>query len=189
MKIAGSIKINGNCPSKMKLYEDIESKLTVEFTKTHVRQGIDLGRMKITREEKEGIAKKLENKIPVETILDDIRNSINQKLERIHLITQQVIKNIREEYNISSDGILDSHDVTFFGIPEKIQLCPWHVDRSWRRSIPRLITKKEIQVEAYKKVRILLVETDEAAFDIMLKGALKMFDEKEEMKEFKRYFE
>ncbi|GFT88103.1 hypothetical protein TNCV_2449371 [Trichonephila clavipes] len=115
MKIAGSIKINGNCPSKMKLYEDIESKLTVEFTKTHVRQGIDLGRMKITREEKE--------------------------------------------------------------------------DRSWRRSISRLITKKEIQVEAYKKVRILLVETDEAAFDIMLKGALKMFDEKEEMKEFKRYFE
>ncbi|GFX64566.1 uncharacterized protein TNCV_2811911 [Trichonephila clavipes] len=94
MKIAGSNKINGNCPSKMKLYEDIESKLTVEFTKTHVGHGIDLGQMKITREEKEDIAKKLENKIPVEAILDDIRNSINQKLERIHLITQQDIKNI-----------------------------------------------------------------------------------------------
>ncbi|GFW88231.1 DUF5641 domain-containing protein [Trichonephila clavipes] len=35
MKIAGSSKINGNCPSKMKVYEDIESKVTVEFTKTH----------------------------------------------------------------------------------------------------------------------------------------------------------
>ncbi|GFX44398.1 uncharacterized protein TNCV_1394191 [Trichonephila clavipes] len=86
MKIAGSNKINGNCPSKMKVYEDIESKVTVKFTKTHVGHGIDLGRMKITREEKEDIAKKLENKIPVEAILDDIRNSINQKLERIHLI-------------------------------------------------------------------------------------------------------
>ncbi|GFW68722.1 hypothetical protein TNCV_3639371 [Trichonephila clavipes] len=68
-------------------------------------------------------------------------------------------------------------------------LCTWHVDRSWRRSIARLITKKEMQVEAYKIVRSLLVETDEAAFDIMLKEALKMFDEKEEMKEFKMYFE
>ncbi|GFY52817.1 uncharacterized protein TNIN_292641 [Trichonephila inaurata madagascariensis] len=101
MKIAGSNKINGNCPSKMKVYEDIESKVTVEFMKTHVGHGIDLGQMKITREEKEDIARKLENKIPVEAILDDIRNSMNQKLERIHLITQQDIKNIKEEYNIS----------------------------------------------------------------------------------------
>ncbi|GFU51458.1 hypothetical protein TNCV_81031 [Trichonephila clavipes] len=69
----------------MKVYEDIESKVTVEFKKTHVEHGIDFGRMKITREETEDIAKKLENKIPVEAILDDIRNSINQKLERIYL--------------------------------------------------------------------------------------------------------
>ncbi|GFX90983.1 uncharacterized protein TNCV_197611 [Trichonephila clavipes] len=78
---------------------------------------------------------------------------------------------------------------TVFGIPEKRLLCTWHVDRSWRRSIARLITKKEMQVEAYKIVRSLLVETDEAAFDIMLKEALKMFDEKEEKEEFKIYFE
>ncbi|GFQ90679.1 uncharacterized protein TNCT_478391 [Trichonephila clavata] len=71
MKMAGSNKIKGNCPSKMKVYEDIESKVTVEFTKTHVGHGINLGRMKITRED---IARKLENKIPIEAILDDIKN-------------------------------------------------------------------------------------------------------------------
>ncbi|GFU83025.1 hypothetical protein TNCV_64961 [Trichonephila clavipes] len=58
-----------------------------------------------------------------------------------------------------------------FGIPEKRLLCTWLVDRSGRRSISRLITKKEIQVEAYKIVRSLLVETDKASFDIMLKEA------------------
>ncbi|GFY42737.1 uncharacterized protein TNIN_6981 [Trichonephila inaurata madagascariensis] len=79
MKIAGSNKINGNYPSKMKVYEDIESKVTVEFTKTHVGYGIDLGRMEITREEKEDRARKLENKIPVEAVLDEIRNSMNEK--------------------------------------------------------------------------------------------------------------
>ncbi|GFW05710.1 c2H2-type domain-containing protein [Trichonephila clavipes] len=41
MKIAGSNKINGNFPSMMKVYEDIESKVTVEFTKTHVGHGMD----------------------------------------------------------------------------------------------------------------------------------------------------
>ncbi|GFQ68720.1 hypothetical protein TNCT_91621 [Trichonephila clavata] len=90
MKIAGSNKINGNCPSKMKVYEDIESKVTVEFTKTHVGHGINLGRMKITREEKEDIVRKLENIIPIEAIWDDIRNSVNEKLERIHLITRKI---------------------------------------------------------------------------------------------------
>ncbi|GFQ95668.1 c2H2-type domain-containing protein [Trichonephila clavata] len=109
--MAGINKINGNCPLKMGVCEDIESKETVEFTKTHVGHKIDLGRMKITREEKEDIAIKLENKIPVEAILDDIRNSVNEKLERIHLITQQDVKNIKEEYNINSDGILDANDV------------------------------------------------------------------------------
>ncbi|GFY42254.1 MULE domain-containing protein [Trichonephila inaurata madagascariensis] len=96
----------------MKVYEDIESKVTVEFTKTHVGHGIDLGRMKITREEKEDIARKLENKIPVEAILDDIRNSMNQKTEKeFHFNNTARYKNIKEEYNISLDGILDSNDV------------------------------------------------------------------------------
>ncbi|GFS44437.1 hypothetical protein TNIN_138481 [Trichonephila inaurata madagascariensis] len=110
MKIVSSNKINGNCLSKMKVYENIESKGIAEFTKTYVGHGIDLGWMKVTKE-KEDIARKLENKIPVEAILVDIRNYMNQKLERIHLITWQDIKNIEEDYNISSDGILDSNDV------------------------------------------------------------------------------
>ncbi|GFY61847.1 hypothetical protein TNIN_352691 [Trichonephila inaurata madagascariensis] len=38
MKIAGSSKINGKLPSKMKVCEDIESKVTVNSTKTHVGQ-------------------------------------------------------------------------------------------------------------------------------------------------------
>ncbi|GFY65921.1 zinc finger protein 432-like isoform X1 [Trichonephila inaurata madagascariensis] len=76
MKVAGSNNMNGNCPSKMKVYEDIESKMSVEFTKIHVGHGIDLGWMKMAIEEKD-IARKLENKIPVEAILDEIRNSAN----------------------------------------------------------------------------------------------------------------
>ncbi|GFY40048.1 uncharacterized protein TNIN_425921 [Trichonephila inaurata madagascariensis] len=174
MKIAGSNKINGNCPSKMKVYEDIESKVTVEFTKTHVGHGIDLRRMKITREEKEDIARKLENKIPVEAILDDIRNSMNQKLERIHLITRQDIKNIKEEYNINSDGILNSNDVVSVNkwveglknredlriTDEEMIICEnrkvlekeAHVDNLRATSIRTEISKEEFQKECMQLI-------------------------------------
>ncbi|GFY60341.1 hypothetical protein TNIN_177981 [Trichonephila inaurata madagascariensis] len=44
--------------------------------------------------------------------------------------------------------------------------------------------KKEIQIEEYKIVRSLLVETDETAFDLRLKEEMKIFDKKYDTKEF-----
>ncbi|GFS53698.1 uncharacterized protein TNIN_130141 [Trichonephila inaurata madagascariensis] len=166
MKIAGSNKINGNCPSKMKVYKDIESKVTVEFTKTHVGHGIDLGRMKITREEKEDIARKLENKIPVEAILDDIRNSMNQKLERIHLITRQDIKNIKRgiQYKLGweiNGTILEERPSLDSCITdEEMIICEnrkvleneAHVDNLRATSIWTEISKEEFQKECMQLI-------------------------------------
>ncbi|GFS42799.1 uncharacterized protein NPIL_506281 [Nephila pilipes] len=59
IKMAGSNKINGNCPSKMKVCEDNENQVYEEFTKAHLGHGKDLGRMQITREEKDELARKL----------------------------------------------------------------------------------------------------------------------------------
>ncbi|GFT69204.1 MULE domain-containing protein [Nephila pilipes] len=77
---------------------------------------------------------------------------------------------------------------TVFGVPEKRPLCTWHVDRSWR-SIVKLIKKPENQIQAYKVVRCLLMETEEEAFYIMLQEALKNFNETDEFREFNNYFE
>ncbi|GFT60174.1 hypothetical protein NPIL_84971 [Nephila pilipes] len=77
--MAGSNKINGNCPSKVKVCEDNEKQAYVEFTKTHLEHGKDLGRMQITSKEKDELARKLEKKIPIETILDEIRDSFIDK--------------------------------------------------------------------------------------------------------------
>ncbi|GFT37203.1 uncharacterized protein NPIL_270401 [Nephila pilipes] len=90
--MAGSNKINVNYPSEMKVCEDNENQVYVEFTKTHLGHGKDLGRMQITREEKDELARKLE-KIPIETILDEIRDSFIDKLERIHLVTRKDLLN------------------------------------------------------------------------------------------------
>ncbi|GFS68707.1 uncharacterized protein NPIL_283831 [Nephila pilipes] len=85
IKMAGSNKINGNCPSKMKVCEDNENQVYVEFTRTHFGHGKDLGRIQITREEKDELARKLEKKIPIEIVLDEIRDSFKDKLERIQV--------------------------------------------------------------------------------------------------------
>ncbi|GFS87391.1 uncharacterized protein TNCV_207291 [Trichonephila clavipes] len=239
MKIAGSNKINGKCPSKMKVYEDIESKVTVEFTKPMPEKTEDspivLFKDQNIFDENLYPGMKAEDFLLVimnasqkdmlkfygnDTICLDFTHGMNAY--GFDLVTLLVLDDKREgfpaafilsnrqdstvltlafaaikEHTCISPRVLMTDDSesffnawkTVFGIPEKRLLCTWHVDRSWRRSIARLITKKEMQVEAYKIVRSLLVETDEAAFDIMLKEALKMFDEKEEMKEFKMYFE
>ncbi|GFT23972.1 uncharacterized protein NPIL_247391 [Nephila pilipes] len=115
IKMAGSNKINGNCPSKMKVCEDNENQVYVEFIKTHLGHGKDLGRMQITREEKDELARKLEKKIPIETILDEIRDSFIDKLERIHLVTRKDLLNLKAEYSISSEGIMDTNDVVSVG--------------------------------------------------------------------------
>ncbi|GFS52659.1 uncharacterized protein NPIL_356961 [Nephila pilipes] len=324
IKMAGSNKINGNCPSKMKVCEGNENQVYVEFTKTHLGHGKDLGRMQITREEKDELARKLEKKIPIEIILDGIRDSFIDRLERIHLVTRKDLLNLKAEYSISSEGIMDTNDVlsvgkwvhslqgredspvilfkdqntydevlypglksedfllvimnrcqremlsfygndticldfthgmnaygfdlatilvlddkregfpaafilsnrqdskalsvafaaikehvsispkvmmtddtesflnawrTVFGVPEKRLLYTWHVDRSWRRSIVKLIKKPENQIQAYKVVRCLLMETEEEAFYIRLQEALKIFNETDEFRAFKNYFE
>ncbi|GFS86681.1 uncharacterized protein NPIL_511501 [Nephila pilipes] len=115
IKRAGSNKINGNYPSKMKVCEDIENQICVEFTKTHLGHGKDLGRMQITREEKYELTRKLKKKIPIETILDEIRDTFIDKLEKIHLVTRKDLLNLKAEYNISSEGIMDTNDVVGVG--------------------------------------------------------------------------
>ncbi|GFU44874.1 hypothetical protein NPIL_604881 [Nephila pilipes] len=68
-----------------------------------------------SREEKEEIARKLEEKIPIETILDEIPDAFIDKLERIHFVTRKDLLNLKVEYNISSEGIIDSNDVVSVG--------------------------------------------------------------------------
>ncbi|GFS94077.1 uncharacterized protein NPIL_636181 [Nephila pilipes] len=119
--MAGSYKINGNCPSKMKVCEDNENQVYVEFTKTHLGHGKDLGRMQITREEKDELARKLEKKIPIQTISDEIQDSFIDKLERIHLVTRMDLLNLKAEYSISSEGIMDINDVVSGSIVYKAE--------------------------------------------------------------------
>ncbi|GFS94078.1 uncharacterized protein NPIL_636191 [Nephila pilipes] len=149
--------------------------ICLDFTHGMNAYGFDLATILVLNDKREGF--------PVAFILSNRQDSKALSLAFVAI----------KEYVSISPKVLMTDDTesffnawrTVFGVPEK----RLHVDRSWRRNISRLIKKPEIQVEAYKVVRCLLIETDEEAFSMMLKEVLKIFSEKDELREFGKYFE
>ena len=46
----------------------------------------------------------------MQTILDDVRNSFSNELERIHLLTRQGIVNIAKSFKLRREYMLDADD-------------------------------------------------------------------------------
>ena len=56
-------------------------------------------------------------------------------------------------------------------------LCLWHVDRAWRKALQEHIVDKVKQVEVYHQLRVLLMETEEANFRVILQEFLTHIQE------------
>ncbi|GFR10768.1 uncharacterized protein TNCT_141, partial [Trichonephila clavata] len=62
-------------------------------------------------EERKIIASKIAAKIPLDNILDEIRNSISDAgLERVHLLTKKDLHNIEKSFNLSSNSVKHEND-------------------------------------------------------------------------------
>ncbi|GFS92055.1 hypothetical protein NPIL_251721 [Nephila pilipes] len=59
IKMAGSNKITGNCPSKMKVCEDIENQVYLELTKTHLETWNRFGKNANNKRRKRRNSKKI----------------------------------------------------------------------------------------------------------------------------------
>eukprot|EP00794_Sanderia_malayensis_P017246 gene17246-18967_t len=103
MKIQGSSKMNRTCSAFMKAKQEKESKqVYVEYCVKHVGHESKLGHLRISDDLRKKIAGKLAKKIPVEAVLDEIRDNIDGNLSRDHLISKQDVYNIMHQYNISA---------------------------------------------------------------------------------------
>lgn len=73
---------------------------------------MELGRLNLTTEEKEDLARKISLKIPFDEILDSVRDSIiNEKILRIHLLTRQDLYNIELEFNLNRQSVRHHNDL------------------------------------------------------------------------------
>ena len=71
----------------------------------------------------------------------------------------------KEQYFNSSKSV--------FGAEGTIKLlCAWHVDNTQRNALEQHISTKEMQLEVYHNLRVLLMESKEFAFGVLLQQLL-----------------
>lgn len=110
LKIQNSNKIGGLCPAKLEVVNN-DGNYSVLYTKTHLGHDNDLGHLCLTSFERQNLARKIAAKIPFDTILDEIRDSLNgSELERIHLLTKKDLYNIEQTCNLNSLSVRHKND-------------------------------------------------------------------------------
>ena len=91
--------------------------------------------------------------------------------ERVGVIKPKVfMSDDADQYYTSWCGV-------FGAGPQKL-LCMWHVDRAWRKAVQQNIIDKEMKVEVYHMLRVLLMERDESKFNLLLQQVLSYLEEK-----------
>ncbi|XP_039286046.1 uncharacterized protein LOC111058654 [Nilaparvata lugens] len=105
MKLYGSNKIGSHCPSAI-VVKETSYKITARFYKTHIGHSMDLSRLSLSNKEKKEIAQKIAAKVPLEDILNDIRDSLyNEHVKRIHLTTKTDLHNLIAKFKLNRNEI------------------------------------------------------------------------------------
>ena len=102
LKTQGTAKIGCQCSAYIKATEDISNgKVHVVHCSTHYNHNLQLKIPNSTRLE---IVKKLELGVTLDRILDDVRDTCDDGINREHLVTRKDLHNIKYQYNI--EGIV-----------------------------------------------------------------------------------
>ena len=75
------------------------------------------------------------------------------------------------------------------GPPHAWLLCTWHVDRAWRKNLPRIRGDSSLKVKIYKTLRILLQTMDEEQFTSDLQQFVEFCATDPQLVDFGAYFQ
>uniref|UniRef100_A0A1B6DAF6 Uncharacterized protein n=1 Tax=Clastoptera arizonana TaxID=38151 RepID=A0A1B6DAF6_9HEMI len=81
-KVLGSNKINGFCPASINAHISASGKVEVKYCKTHIGHTNELGRLRLSKSERNKIATKILAKEPYDDILNSIRSDVKVQFER-----------------------------------------------------------------------------------------------------------
>ena len=136
IKTQGSSKIDARCIANMKVMTDtITGSITVKYCSTHTGHLLELAHLPISSELRLNIAAKLHDGVPVDVVLDSIRDSMpNGNITRKQLLSRQDILNIKKQLNIKSI-MKHSNDLT--------SVCAWVEELQNEPNNPILLFKPQ----------------------------------------------
>jgi hypothetical protein len=112
LKSQGTSKINSHCTAAITLTvnHSLQS-VSAEVCHTHYAHDTRLGHIRLSEGDRLKIAGKITQGVTYDKILDDIRNSVSDEFERIHLIQRKDINNIQRSLKLEG-GQRHSDDAT-----------------------------------------------------------------------------
>ena len=103
LKTQGSSKLNAYCTAGIQLYHLTNHKLKAIVSKTHYGHTCSLGHIPLPQDIRHGIAGQLAMGVHFDSILDKVRNSVGNQLERTHLIMKKDLYNIEKAFKLRGD--------------------------------------------------------------------------------------
>ena len=96
-----SSKLSAHCTAAIVLMKQPSSNsMLINVYKTHYGHECTLGKLRLPTVHRDTIAGKLAQGVNVQHIIDEIRDNVGDKFERIHLITRKDIANIEKSYGL-----------------------------------------------------------------------------------------
>ena len=95
---------------------------------------------------------------------------------------KQKVNSLTPQWFMSDDAdqFFNAFRVVFGSTGTKKILRAWHIDRSWRRALRQDIRGNDRRIEIYHYLRVILMESDPAAFRVQLQQFLTFLDENNE---------
>lgn len=111
LKIKGSRKIGGRCPSGIRVAE-LMGKFKIKFFKTHCGHQKELKHIDMPRKDRQLIASQIALGLTRQIILQNIRATWTKENDkRIHRLRNQDLRNISRDFKLRSNVVRDKNDL------------------------------------------------------------------------------
>lgn len=110
-RVQGTKKIGSRCPAFLNIKRNqINGSVKVEYSLDHLGHQLEIKHLNISSQERERIAADLSLNIPKQQVLEDVRETFDGDLHRVHLLTKKDLKNIERSYNLQGNVKRHSDD-------------------------------------------------------------------------------
>ncbi|XP_034236338.1 uncharacterized protein LOC117642361 [Thrips palmi] len=110
----GSPKTSHYCPARLTATES-NGKVSVIYKEKHVGHDFNLGHLRLSKNQRAILAAKLQSKVKMDDILDEVRDSVSEEhgLTRMHLLEKRDLLNVIREFKLDKNR---AHDNDAFSV-------------------------------------------------------------------------